>query len=146
MNESRKQASQPRLTSNNVLKNTILLTKFGKFQVSYKEDAIILSFLLKYKINENFRVGFPESALTKVINILDEKKINYQITSKVKKFIFDSEKLLCNIPRYDFYNRDRFRNDITEVLHLVYLANITENKEIKKQYQFDILARISMID
>lgn len=66
--------------------------------------------------------------------------------TKIKKFIFDSEKMIQNIPRYDFYNRDKFRNDITEILRLIYFANITEDKALKKQYQLDILARLSMID
>jgi len=68
------------------------------------------------------------------------------LASKIKKFIFDSENLIQNIPRHDFYNRDRFRNDITKILHLVYLANETEDKVLKKQYQIDICARLSMID
>ena len=38
----------------------------------------------------------------------------FSLSSKIKKFILDSENLLQNIPRYDFYNRDRFRNDITK--------------------------------
>ena len=68
------------------------------------------------------------------------------LASKLKKFIFESENLLHNIPRYDFYNRDRFRNDITEILHLVYLANAVDDITLKKGYQFDVLARLSMID
>jgi len=68
------------------------------------------------------------------------------LSSKIKKFILDSDDLLQNIPRYDFYNRDRFRNDITEILYLVYLANIIQDKDLRKNYQYDICARLSMID
>ena len=68
------------------------------------------------------------------------------LASKVKKFILDSENLISNIPRYDFYNRDRFRNDITEILYLIYYANIISDNVLKKQYQLDICARLSMID
>ena len=70
----------------------------------------------------------------------------FKLASNIKKFLLDSEKLLDNIPRKDFYNRDRFRDDITEILRLVYIANLTNDKEEKKRYQIDICARISMID
>lgn len=76
MNEYNSQASQPRLTTN-ILSNTLLILKNGSFYSTYKEDAIILNFILKYKIFDEFRVGFPEMALTKVINALEEKKIDY---------------------------------------------------------------------
>lgn len=77
------------------------------------------------------------------MNYNEEK---FKIASNVKKFILESEKMLENIPRYDFYNRDKFRNDITELLRLVYLANLEEDKTLKKRYQLDICARISMLD
>ena len=35
-----------------------------------------------YKIIKDEKSGFPESALTKVLNTLEQKKINYQIISK----------------------------------------------------------------
>lgn len=74
---------------------------------------------------------------------MNYKEDKFKLITKIKLFILESEKMLENIPRYDFYNRDRFREDITEVLHLVYLANNIDNKLI---YQRDILARLSMID
>lgn len=77
------------------------------------------------------------------MNYNEEK---FKLASNIKKFILESEKLLDNIPRKDFYNRDRFRNDITEMLRLVYIANLTNNKDEKKKYQINIFARISMID
>ena len=36
----------------------------------------------------------------------------FKLTSIVKKFIIDSEDLLANIPRRDFYNRDKFRGKL----------------------------------
>lgn len=78
------------------------------------------------------------------MNYNNEEK--FILASKIKKFILDSEKLIQNIPKYDFYNRDRFRNDITEILYLVYIANSTLDKEIKNKYQIDICSRLSMID
>ena len=74
------------------------------------------------------------------------KEDKFKLVTKIKTFILESEKMLENIPRYDFYNRDRFREDITEILHLVYLANSIDNIEDKKKYQQDIFSRLSMID
>ncbi len=74
------------------------------------------------------------------------KEDKFKLVTKIKTFILESEKILENIPRYDFYNRDKFRDDITEVLHLVYLANTITNIEDKKKYQQDIFSRLSMID
>lgn len=74
------------------------------------------------------------------------KEDKFKLVMKIKTFILESEKILENIPRYDFYNRDKFRDDITEVLHLVYLANTITNIEDKKKYQQDIFSRLSMID
>ena len=77
------------------------------------------------------------------MNYNEEK---FKIASNIKKFILESEKMLENIPRHDFYNRDKFKNDVTELLKLVYLANLIDEKITKKQYQLDICARISMLD
>lgn len=48
----------------------------------YNDSAIILNYLFGYKILIDNKVGFPESALNKVINTLEEKKLNYQIIDK----------------------------------------------------------------
>lgn len=77
------------------------------------------------------------------MNYNEEK---FKLATNIKKFILDSEKLVQNIPRSDYYNRDKIKNDITEILYLVYLANNTQEKEIRNKYQTEICARISMID
>ena len=48
----------------------------------YKDDAIIFNYLFGYKILKDDKSGFPESALDKVINTLESKRIDYQIISK----------------------------------------------------------------
>ena len=70
----------------------------------------------------------------------------FKLVQVVKKFILDSESLLSNIPRKDYYNRDKFRDDITNILYLIYYANNISDKDIKIKCQYDILARLSMID
>ena len=70
----------------------------------------------------------------------------FKLASVVKKFIIESEDLLANVPRRDFYNRDKFKDEVSNILYLIYLANNIEDKELKLKYQYDILARVSMID
>ena len=57
---------------------SIKIRKSGTFYAVFDDDCYILYFLLDYKII-NSKVGFPSSALTKVVNILDEKRINYEV-------------------------------------------------------------------
>ena len=46
----------------------------GIFFETYDNDAIILNYLFNYKITGSNRVGFPNTALSKVINTLENKK------------------------------------------------------------------------
>lgn len=69
-------------TRNKEINETITLYKIGKFYNTYNDSAIILNYLFGYKILIDNKVGFPESALNKVINTLEDKKINYQIIDK----------------------------------------------------------------
>ncbi len=52
--------------------------KKGKFYEVNHEDAYILWYLLRYKIYQN-KVGFPESSLFKVLEILKENQVGYKI-------------------------------------------------------------------
>lgn len=69
-------------TRNKEVNETITLYKIGKFYNTYNDSAIILNYLFGYKILIDNKVGFPETALNKVINTLEDKKINYQIIDK----------------------------------------------------------------
>jgi len=66
----------------NTNKDTLLIFKNGKFYNSYKDDAIILNYLFGYKILKDDKSGFPETAFQKVINTLEDKKIDYQVIFK----------------------------------------------------------------
>lgn len=50
----------------------------GNFCTIYGDDANIISSLFGYKILNN-KVGFPESVLNKIINILEDNKISYMV-------------------------------------------------------------------
>lgn len=101
-------------------KNYVLLIKSGNFYISMNNDAIIMSNILKYKIKEssNFiKTGFPISSLSKVINILHIKEINYLV---IDKEIITKEKFDTN--NYDEYLNNNYRfylnriNNITKIL------------------------------
>ncbi len=51
----------------------------GNFCTIYGDDANIISSLFGYKILNNNKVGFPESVLNKIINILEDNKISYMV-------------------------------------------------------------------
>ena len=62
----------------NIKKEVIELRKSGKFYNTFGDDAIILHYLMGYKIvAEKGGVGFPETAFNKVINALEDAEISY---------------------------------------------------------------------
>lgn len=66
-----------------IKKDIIELRKSGKFYNSFGDDAIILHYLTGYKIvAEKGGVGFPETAYTKVINILENEKVSFVVYEK----------------------------------------------------------------
>ena len=70
----------------------------------------------------------------------------FKLASLVKKLILESDTLLSNIPKHDYYSKFKIKDDITNILYLIYLANNIEDTNSRQIYQYDILARISMID
>ena len=58
------------------MKGSILIRKVGGFYNVFDDDAIIVSYLTGYKV-VNGRCGFPINSLNKVINILEDNKVNY---------------------------------------------------------------------
>lgn len=67
----------------NIKKEVIELRKSGKFYNTFGDDAIILHYLMGYKIvAEKGGVGFPETAFNKVINALEDAEISYIVYEK----------------------------------------------------------------
>lgn len=58
--------------------NCILLRQIGKFVNAFDEDALIINYLLDYKL-ANGKIGFPSSALHKVINVFADNHVNYEL-------------------------------------------------------------------
>lgn len=57
---------------------TIVLAKSGSFYIAYDEDAYIMNYLFSYQINDN-KIGFPIGSLSKVLEKLEEAKINNKV-------------------------------------------------------------------
>ena len=97
-----------------LMKNSILIRKDGKFYHAFNDDAYILNYFFNYNI-VNYRVGFPESAYTRVINKLEENTINY--------VILGNEKIERNFKNKNKYKRvlemskerEKFLNKLNEV-------------------------------
>ncbi len=59
------------------------LYKTGKFYNSFNDDGIIIHYLLGYKyVDYKKSIGFPESALNKVKEVLEKNKLSYKIYEK----------------------------------------------------------------
>lgn len=60
----------------------MLIRKSGGFYAVYDDDAYILNYFFGYKIKED-RVGFPINSINKVINMLEDNYISYEIKNEV---------------------------------------------------------------
>ena len=62
--------------------NYIVMLKQGNFYLTFAEDAEIISGITAYKIikkGNNIKTGFPDSALEKAIEKLDDRGVNFVI-------------------------------------------------------------------
>jgi len=66
----------------------------------------------------------------------------FLVVRHIKEFIYSIDELVVNFPRKDFVIKDRIVNDGLDILELVYIANIDNNKELK----IKILSKLSMLD
>lgn len=98
------------------------IRKNGLFYNVFDEDAIILHYLVGYKIKDK-RVSFPNNALAKVLNMLDEKKISYSLQT--------DEKLIRNNG-----NNDNYEKYLIKAQNKIILAERV-NKIINKLNTFD---------
>lgn len=63
----------------------VVFRKVGGFYHVFDGDSYILNYLFNYKIVGN-RVGFPVGSIHKVVNTLEDKKINYELDGKKVNF------------------------------------------------------------
>lgn len=106
--------------------NTLVIIKVGNFYHIYDEDAIIMFYLFKYKINDN-KVGFPIRSLDKVINKLTKNSINYYIDESNSK-CFDNNNYLELLDKSKLYYE--LNLEIDDIY--TYLISNIERKYIKR--------------
>ena len=104
------------------MKRFLTIRKNALFYDVYDDDAIILNYLLGYK-NINGRVGFPINAISKVINILEDKKINYKIIGEQEEV-------------KDFKNLNQYLNILAKAANKIEVNNKI-NKILDKLKTFD---------
>ena len=84
------------------MKNSINIYETNKmFYNVYEIDAYIFNILFGNKILDNKKVGFPSSIYNKVINVLDNNHINYNVIYKSKENIIRDFKKINNYSKYE---------------------------------------------
>ena len=100
--------------------NNIVLRKSGGFYICFDDDAIVLSYLCNYKIN-NGKVGFPLNTINKVINILENNCISYIVKENMEDV---NKKMYGNKNKYKCYlDKDKINcineEDVNKLLDLI---------------------------
>lgn len=62
----------------------VTIRETGIFYTVFDDDAKIISYFFDYKL-KNGSVGFPKNAINKVTNLLEDKKIDYEVIGKDAK-------------------------------------------------------------
>ena len=85
------------------MKESINIIKTNNmFYNVYNIDSYIFNLLFGYKVLNNNKVGFPISVINKIINVLEENHINYNITylNKENENIYKDFKKLNNYNKF----------------------------------------------
>ena len=96
----------------NIVKNVkeihnkyIVLVKVGTFYYCYGRDSYIISYLFKYKINilkdYTYSCSFPQSAINKVMAMLESNRINYLILDRRNGYEIIQKSDNKNLNKYD---------------------------------------------
>ena len=116
--------------------NSVVLRKSGGFYICFDDDAIIISFLCNYKIN-NGRVGFPINTINKVTNLLEDNSINYIIKENMEE---KEKKTFGKKNKYKYY-LDKGNKKIS----LEYSVNNIIDK-VKELEEEDIIKLLDLIE
>lgn len=104
--------------------SVIKIRKSGTFYQVFDDDCYIFYYLFNYNIINN-RVGFPKSAINKVLNELDNKKINYEI---IGEDINNNFKKLNKYSKYRELGFNKYNEDIHYSNLINKVKNIPEDK------------------
>lgn len=125
------------MAKNNVKDVLVLYKNTGKFYNAIGIDAHILNYYFGYRVMDNNKAGFPESAYEKVIQKLEENKISYQV------IYTDRNPLVKNYKKLNRYSevviKVREKIDLNERIDLII-------EKIKSADQEEILKIIERIE
>lgn len=111
--------------------SSIVLRKSGGFYVVFGDDSIIFYYLFKYKIVGD-RVGFPIKSIDKVLNKLNECKINYKIINTDINVNF---KLKNNYNKYLDLGKKKYSLDY-RINSIIDKLELLDEKDIDKIISF----------
>lgn len=72
--------------SKKLMGNILVMRKNGGFYNCFEEDAKIINYFFNYRI-VNGRTGFPIGGINKIVNLLEDKKINYLLRNSDEEII-----------------------------------------------------------
>ena len=115
------------------MKKFLVIHKNSLFYDVYGDDEVILHYLLDYKIIKG-RVGFPENAKLKVVNMLEEKKINYKIV--------DEEEVCKDFKNLNQYNTYLIKSEDKIKLNLRVENILKKLEEMDSNSLYEVLEKI----
>lgn len=84
--------------------NALIMYKVGSFYQTIGKDAYITSYLFGYKLTDKSNLpvcGFPERAITKVKNKLENTKLDYLLLDTRNNYDVDEKSENKNLNSYD---------------------------------------------
>lgn len=117
----------------------LMIKESGKFYRAYDNDALIINVLIGYQVLPGLRIGFPDNALFKVLNRLEENKISYRVIVKGQ---IEKEYSYKKLNQYNkFVNISRKTADLNNRLDLI-VKKIKQADEEKIMKIIDYLENV----
>ena len=104
--------------------NCVRINRNGSFYSVSDDGVYIMYYFFSYTIKNN-KCGFPKSSYNKVINTLEERKINYEVVDE--KVINDFKKL-NNFVKYKELGFKKYNKDIHFVNLIDKIKTLDEEK------------------
>ena len=115
-------------------KNSIVIIKYGLFYNVFHEDAIIISYLMNYKLfynNNKLCTSFTDKSISLVLSRLRLRKISYIVVNKMIK-----EEYLGSIIEYNkiLNESNKVNEKMLLIEKIVDILKNTDDKKVKKIY------------
>ena len=74
------------------------------------------------------------------------KEEKFKVINFIRTLVLNLDSLLDNFPKKDIELKNRIRNNSYDLLELAYKANMTANKEHRREILEEALAKVKIID